>query len=245
MDGYTPSARDICQRHFSDEGDNVVDWDQYDEDRPVYPLATLEYIIAYHKRHNAEADSANYRADGPRTGGHMEHAVDVGCGPGTLLPTLLAPHFLRGTLVDVHATQLRMAKRRFDSLRAATPDMPLQQLITVQASGEDLPLDDACADMVTSAEAVHWMDWGRFLAEAHRVLKPGGETIGSLFQRRLHAEPLTFFFLQARLRSSFTRPYPASRTRKPARFWKTSNSTSSRRTCAHNSRRSYPRLRAV
>src|SRR5688500_16255131 len=39
---------------------------------------------------------------------------------------------------------------------------------------ESLPLRDACADAVTVAQAFHWFDAPRALAEIARVLKPGG-----------------------------------------------------------------------
>jgi ubiquinone/menaquinone biosynthesis C-methylase UbiE len=44
----------------------------------------------------------------------------------------------------------------------------------VQGSGNALPLADDCADLVTYAQAWHWMDQPRALAEARRVLRPGG-----------------------------------------------------------------------
>lgn len=39
---------------------------------------------------------------------------------------------------------------------------------------EELPLPDGCVDLLTVATAVHWFDQSKFLAEASRVLKPGG-----------------------------------------------------------------------
>lgn len=39
---------------------------------------------------------------------------------------------------------------------------------------EDLPLPDGSVDLLTVATAVHWFDQPKFLAEAGRVLKPGG-----------------------------------------------------------------------
>jgi ubiquinone/menaquinone biosynthesis C-methylase UbiE len=39
---------------------------------------------------------------------------------------------------------------------------------------EECGLSDATADLVVIAQALHWVDRGRFYAEARRVLKPGG-----------------------------------------------------------------------
>ena len=37
-----------------------------------------------------------------------------------------------------------------------------------------MPLPDASADVIASAQAFHWFDGDRALAEIHRVLRPGG-----------------------------------------------------------------------
>lgn len=42
------------------------------------------------------------------------------------------------------------------------------------ARAESCPLGDACADLVTAAQAVHWFDIEKFWSEARRVLRPRG-----------------------------------------------------------------------
>ena len=42
------------------------------------------------------------------------------------------------------------------------------------ARAERVPLRDACIDLITVAQALHWFDLDAFVAEAERVLKPGG-----------------------------------------------------------------------
>ena len=42
------------------------------------------------------------------------------------------------------------------------------------AKAEQVPLIDACVDLIAVAQALHWFDLEAFFAEATRVLKPGG-----------------------------------------------------------------------
>jgi ubiquinone/menaquinone biosynthesis C-methylase UbiE len=44
----------------------------------------------------------------------------------------------------------------------------------VEGTAEDIPLPDGSVDVVTVAQAFHWFDADRALAEVARVLKPGG-----------------------------------------------------------------------
>ena len=44
----------------------------------------------------------------------------------------------------------------------------------LDGTAEAIPLPDASVDAVTVAQAFHWFDAGRALAEIHRVLRPGG-----------------------------------------------------------------------
>lgn len=54
---------------------------------------------------------------------------------------------------------------------------------------EDLPLDDASVDAVTVAQAFHWFDGDRALAEMQRVLAPGGR-LAVVFNRRDTSTPV-------------------------------------------------------
>ncbi|MFY9587624.1 MAG: methyltransferase domain-containing protein [Actinomycetota bacterium] len=44
----------------------------------------------------------------------------------------------------------------------------------VGGTAETIPLRDGCADAVVAAQAFHWFDGPRALAEMHRILVPGG-----------------------------------------------------------------------
>jgi len=83
--------------------------------------------------------------------------VDVGAGTGKL--TRLLP-----------ATGARvLAVEPVAEMRAK-----LAGLDAVDGTAESLPLEDASAEVITVAQALHWFDLDRALPEFHRVLRPGG-----------------------------------------------------------------------
>ena len=88
-------------------------------------------------------------------------AVDVGAGTGKLTRALLE----RGLEVS--------AVEPSDGMRE-TLEGELPAARALAGSGERLPLADASADLLTYAQAWHWVDEAAALAEAARVLRPGG-----------------------------------------------------------------------
>ena len=87
--------------------------------------------------------------------------VDVAAGTGIATRALAA----RGA----HVTAVELSGAMLSELVPASPGVR-----AVQGSGNALPLADSCADLITYAQAWHWMDAPRALAEARRVLRPGG-----------------------------------------------------------------------
>jgi ubiquinone/menaquinone biosynthesis C-methylase UbiE len=102
--------------------------------------------------------------------------VDVGAGTGKLTRQLV-PTGAR--LIAVEPLEEMRAQ-----LEAAVPGVE-----ALAGSAEALPLEDASADAITVASAVHWFDLGRALPEFHRVLKPGGG-LGVVGQGRALDQPL-------------------------------------------------------
>lgn len=43
-----------------------------------------------------------------------------------------------------------------------------------KGTAEDLPFPDGSVDLITASSAAHYFDGSKFMAEANRVLKPGG-----------------------------------------------------------------------
>jgi SAM-dependent methyltransferase len=87
-------------------------------------------------------------------------AWDAGCGNGQA-SIALAAHFDAVFATDPSAAQLG----------SATPHARVRYAVE---PAERCSLADACADLVTVAQAYHWFDAAAFCTEARRVLRPGG-----------------------------------------------------------------------
>lgn len=87
-------------------------------------------------------------------------ALDVGTGNGQLA-SVLADHFEMVTATDISQKQLAQA-------------IPKSNLEYVNLSAEQTTFPDACFDLITVAQAVHWFDFSKFYPEVYRILKPDG-----------------------------------------------------------------------
>ena len=93
---------------------------------------------------------------------------DLGCGTGALLP-VLAPHVARAIGVDASGEMLAAARDRVKDLA---------NVEVRQGALESLPLADASLDAVTLMLVLHHLPApADALAEAARVLKPGGRLL--------------------------------------------------------------------
>jgi SAM-dependent methyltransferase len=86
-------------------------------------------------------------------------AWDVGCGSGQL-SIALAGRFARVIATDPAQAMLDRAE-------------PHPRVEYRCASAESSGLPDASVSLVVAAQAAHWFDWPRFLAEVSRVAVPG------------------------------------------------------------------------
>lgn len=87
--------------------------------------------------------------------------LDLGAGTGKLTSALV-DRGLDVVAVDPSGPMLDVLRRRVPAARALV------------AGAEDLPLEDASFDVVTVAQAWHWVDPVRASTEVARVLRPGG-----------------------------------------------------------------------
>jgi ubiquinone/menaquinone biosynthesis C-methylase UbiE len=96
-----------------------------------------------------------------------DRVVDIGCGAGTAV-RVASRQSEWATGVDPDPTLLRVGRRLATLLRRTNVSL-------VDGRAESLPLPEASATVVWSLSAVHhWSDRTAGLAEAKRVLVPGG-----------------------------------------------------------------------
>lgn len=87
-------------------------------------------------------------------------AWDAATGSGQVA-VALADRFARVVASDAAPAQLAHARRA-------------RRLFYCAATCEEAPLASAAVDLVTVAQALHWLDLDRFFAEVRRVVRPGG-----------------------------------------------------------------------
>lgn len=87
--------------------------------------------------------------------------VDLGAGTGKLTRSLVA--------LGHRVTAVEPLEEMLAQLRASVPEAR-----TLTGGAEAIPLPDASTDVVTCAQAFHWFNHDRALAEIARVLRPGG-----------------------------------------------------------------------
>ncbi|EPT02506.1 hypothetical protein FOMPIDRAFT_1118218 [Fomitopsis schrenkii] len=128
---------------------------RYAAARPTYPRQLYDFLFAYHGRD-------------PRA--RWDTALDLGCGTGQA--TLELTPFKH--VVGADPSQGMLAQAR-EALHARPEINTPGRFKFVQSGAEELGwLEDKSVDMVVSAQAAHWFDWGKLWPEAARVLKPGG-----------------------------------------------------------------------
>jgi SAM-dependent methyltransferase len=129
-------------------------------DLDEYRFDKLRYLPAL-------VDFAGYRG---------RQLLEIGCGIGTDLARFAAGG-ARVTGVDLSQTAIDLARRNFDHL-GLTGDLRV-------ADGEALPFPDASFDVVYGHGVLQYAAApDRLVAEAHRVLRPGGEAIFMVYNRR-------------------------------------------------------------
>lgn len=107
--------------------------------------------------------------------GDAHDVADVGAGTGKLT-ALLVELGANVTAVDPSADMLRVLSER----------MP--QVTTIEAPAERTGLPDASVDLVTLAQAWHWVDVESATREVLRVLRPGGR-LGLVWNTRDESVP--------------------------------------------------------
>ena len=100
--------------------------------------------------------------------GPGDEVVDIGCGPGAAVREA-ARRGAGAVGIDPSVAMLKLARWITSLLR-------LKEVRFVEGSAESLPISDASATVVWALSSVHhWCDRSMGLAEAWRVLQPGGK----------------------------------------------------------------------
>lgn len=89
--------------------------------------------------------------------------LDIGCGTGRILSTLVRRHQIEGWGIETSAAMLEVA-------RAQVPSTVVLQ----QATAEDLPFSEAFFERIYLTMVIHLLDRPVALDEIWRVLGPGG-----------------------------------------------------------------------
>jgi ubiquinone/menaquinone biosynthesis C-methylase UbiE len=99
-----------------------------------------------------------------------DSTLDVGCGTGLNFASLLAHVGAEGSLVGVDLTAEMLARAGERVARGGWANVEL-----IEGDAAELPFDDQSFDAVCSTLALSIVpDWRRAVAEAWRVLRPGG-----------------------------------------------------------------------
>lgn len=125
----------------------------YNNARPLYPDSYYETLIEYHKQ---------------AKGNVTEFAMDVGCGSG-FVGLKLTDYFTKVLGTDLSETMISAS-------RANAHNATRGSIEFISAPAEKTPeiVKPESVDMITCAEACHWMDMDAFFKESARILKPNG-----------------------------------------------------------------------
>lgn len=117
---------------------------------------------------NARANACAVRALDPRRG---EHIVEIGCGPGHALRRILTAEVAIVTGIDHSAVMIAQASR--NNAQAIAKD----RLRLLNGDFSSLPLQDDTINAVLAVNVAYFMKDAAALAEALRVLVPGGRLV--------------------------------------------------------------------
>jgi SAM-dependent methyltransferase len=155
--------------------------------RPTYPREAIDAIIRSTEMSTRATEMSSSRC---------LQAADIGAGTG-ISSRLLASRGMHVTAVEPNP-----------GMRAAAEPHP--NIEWRNGTAEHTTLDPASQDLVLCAQAFHWFDAPKALAEFHRILRPQG-VLCLLWNDRDNNDPLTAAYSDAIARASDN--HPAARDR--------------------------------
>ncbi|GEQ66944.1 hypothetical protein JCM33374_g607 [Metschnikowia sp. JCM 33374] len=139
---------------MSTYSEQAFDSSHYNSARPTYPDKFYKTLVDYHLE---------------KKGNVTELAMDLGTGPG-FVAFKLTKYFSHVIGTDLSSTMIEECNARLEG----SPEKG--NLEFHQSPAEKSPefIAESSVDVITVAEACHWMDHPKFFAECARVLKRGG-----------------------------------------------------------------------
>ncbi|MCY0906537.1 class I SAM-dependent methyltransferase [Arthrobacter sp. H14-L1] len=131
----------------------------YEQVRPGYPPESLGWLLQ-DAALSTELD-AELNGSGPYAGPSPRNVLDLGAGTGKYT-ALLLKRGLTVVALDPSFDMLTQLQRCYPAVR------------TILGAAERIDLPDSCMDVVTAAQAWHWVDPLAASTEVSRVLRPGG-----------------------------------------------------------------------
>ena len=145
---------------FGQLWERQVHWGYWED--PKAAAGTQSDFLAAMEQMNGVLLEAGKVADG-------QSLLDVGCGFGGTIQQINAGHS------DMHLTGLNIDSRQLAAAEAQTKAANGNHIAWVEADACQLPFEDNSFDRILAVECIfHFPSRARFLAEAARVLKPGG-----------------------------------------------------------------------
>lgn len=100
----------------------------------------------------------------------LQTAIDIGCGSGQSTFTL-CDHF--GTVLGFDVSEAQLAEARESGAKSEDPKH--RKVIFQAGLAHELgSVPDASVDLVTIAQALHWVDTDKFYRESKRILRRDG-----------------------------------------------------------------------
>jgi SAM-dependent methyltransferase len=138
-----------------------------------YESGYRSFMSVRQERYLAEIDRLTFNTDEPRV-------IEAGCGPG-YMAVALADRGFRVSAIDTSDGMLGLTRTLFASSNRPEPELEVGSI-------EDVPFEDGRFDLYVSAGVIEYLESDdRALAEAFRVLAPGGYLIVSITNRFSHA----------------------------------------------------------
>jgi ubiquinone/menaquinone biosynthesis C-methylase UbiE len=167
--GLSPDQDKILfSRHaFQPDGTQMKSTDRfsglaniYAASRPTYPAEAIDFIMEKCKISTSTT------------------MVDVGCGTG-ISTRLFSARGVKVIGIEPNDDMRLSAQSETETSRSRTDEETSNYVRPEYLAGtaEDTGLADQFADVVLSAQAFHWFDPDKALAEFHRIIKPNGYVV--------------------------------------------------------------------